>query len=253
VVAIAAGGSHNLALKSDGAVVAWGDNSTGQSTVPGGLNAVVAIAAGGNHSLALKSDGTVVGWGGNSLHQTNVPVGLNGVVAIAAGGDQSLALKSDGTVASWGYLGQSWVPAGLSGVVAIAAGGSHSLALKSDGTVVAWGAGQPGQSGFPNYGQSTVPSGLNRVVAIAAGGGYSLALIAAAPEPFTLGAPQRMPDGSFRWMLFGEAERNYTVQSSTNFTLWSDLQTVALGGSSVQITDTNASAFPRRFYRVRTQ
>jgi len=80
-----------------------------------------------------------------------------------------------------------------------------------------------------------------------------LALIAAAPQPFTLGAPQWTPDGSFRWMLLGEAERNYTVQSSTNFTLWSDLQTVALGGSSVQITDTNASAFPRRFYRARTQ
>jgi alpha-tubulin suppressor-like RCC1 family protein len=209
------------------------------------LTGVAAIAVGGYHSLALKSDGTVVGWGDNSLHQTNVPVGLNGVVAIAAGGNQSLALKSDGTVASWGYLGQSWVPAGLSGVVAIAAGFSHSLALKSDGTVVAWG--------FNSYGESTVPSGLNRVVAIAAGGNHSLALIAAAPQPFTLGASQWMPDGSFRWMLLGEAGRNYTVQSSTNFTLWSDLQTVALGGSSVQITDTNASAFPRRFYRVRTQ
>jgi len=91
------------------------------------------------------------------------------------------------------------------------------------------------------------------VVVIAAGGYHSLALIAAEPQPFTLGAPQWMPDGSFRWMLFGEAGRNYTVQSSTNLTLWTDLQTVALSVSSVQITDTNASAFPRRFYRVRTQ
>jgi hypothetical protein len=111
--------------------------------------------------------------------------------------------------------------------------------------VVAWGKNDSGQS--------TVPGGLNRVVAIAAGASHSLALIAAVPQPFTLGAPQWMPDGSFRWTLLGEAGRNYTVQSSTNFTIWSDLQTVALGGSSVQITDTNASAFPRRFYRVRTQ
>ena len=110
--------------------------------------------------------------------------------------------------------------------------------------VVAWG----GDRGSGR--QSTVPTGLN---AIAAGDGYNLALIASAPQPFMLGAPQRMPDDSFRWTLFGEAGRNYTVQSSTNLTLWTDLQAVALGGSSVQITDTNASAYPRRFYRARTQ
>ena len=50
---IAAGYNHNLALKSDGTVVAWGDNRDGQSTVPSGLNGIVAIAAGGRHTLAL--------------------------------------------------------------------------------------------------------------------------------------------------------------------------------------------------------
>jgi len=43
----AAAGGHNLALKSDGTVVAWGDNSSGEATVPSGLSGVVAIAAGG--------------------------------------------------------------------------------------------------------------------------------------------------------------------------------------------------------------
>src|SRR5450759_3264757 len=32
----------------------------GQTTIPAGLSGVTAIAGGGNHSLALKSDGTVV-------------------------------------------------------------------------------------------------------------------------------------------------------------------------------------------------
>ena len=67
VTAVAAGGWHNLALKSDGTVVGWGDNGAGQATPPAGLTDVIAIAAGFLHSLALNSDGTVVGWGSN-LH-----------------------------------------------------------------------------------------------------------------------------------------------------------------------------------------
>jgi hypothetical protein len=51
VTAIAAGTNHSLALKSDGTVVAWGDNDSGQATVPAGLSGVVAIAAGYEHSL----------------------------------------------------------------------------------------------------------------------------------------------------------------------------------------------------------
>jgi probable HAF family extracellular repeat protein len=170
VSAIAGGGFHSLALKSDGTAVAWGRNDFGQAAVPAGLNGVTAIAGGGFHSLALKSDGTVTAWGRNDFGQATIPAGLNGVIAIAGGGFHSLALKSDGTVVAWGAdgNGQSTIPAGLSGVIAIDAGGGHSLALKSDGTVVAWGA---------NFsGQSTIPAGLSGVIAIDAGGSHSLAL-----------------------------------------------------------------------------
>jgi len=40
-VQIAAGQYHTLALKSDGTVVDWGDNSYGQATVPDSLVATV--------------------------------------------------------------------------------------------------------------------------------------------------------------------------------------------------------------------
>src|SRR5438445_279594 len=96
--AIATGAGHTQALKPDGAVVAWGDNSFGQSTVPTNVTGVIAIAAGADHSLALKSDGTVVAWGDNGYGESTVPTNLTGVVAIAGGGLHSLALKSDGTV-----------------------------------------------------------------------------------------------------------------------------------------------------------
>jgi hypothetical protein len=63
VVAVAAGGSHSVAIKGDGTVVAWGNNNYGQATVPAGLAGVTAVAAGGRHTVALKGDGTVVAWG----------------------------------------------------------------------------------------------------------------------------------------------------------------------------------------------
>jgi Regulator of chromosome condensation (RCC1) repeat/F5/8 type C domain len=147
VTAIAAGGAHSLALKSDRTVVGWGQNNFGQTTIPAGLSDVIAIVAGGSHSLALKSDGTVVAWGNNNYGQRTVPVGLNGVVAIAAGSSHSLALKSDGTVVGWGYNQQGQVTGTantvspftsianpvsfLTGISAISAGSNHSIALKT--------------------------------------------------------------------------------------------------------------------------
>jgi alpha-tubulin suppressor-like RCC1 family protein len=135
VVAIAAGGSHNLALKVDGTVVAWGSNTSGQTNVPAGLTDIVAVAAGSSHSLALKREGTVVAWGSNTSGQTNVPPGLTNVAAITAGASHSLALISDGTVVAWGSnsYGQTNTPSGLTGVTAISGGQGDSLALIGNG------------------------------------------------------------------------------------------------------------------------
>jgi hypothetical protein len=132
-VALAAGDRHSLALKADDTLVAWGDNSYGQTNVQAGLGGVVALAAGDRHSLALKADGTVVAWGGNNAGQATVPAGLSGVVAIAGGDLHGLALKADGTVVAWGFdaFAQVTVPTELAGVVAITAGGYHNLALKA--------------------------------------------------------------------------------------------------------------------------
>jgi hypothetical protein len=173
--------------------------------------AFVALSAGGSHSLGLRSDGTVWAWGYNGYGQlgngttTNTPVpaqvsGLSGVVAIAAGANHSLALRSDGTVWAWGNgaygqlgdgaTGNAATPVqvkSLSGIVSIAAGGYHSLALRSDGTVWAWGYNNAGQLGDGHFTtNSSVPvqmvgpgetGTLSGVVAIAAGGSHGLALL----------------------------------------------------------------------------
>src|SRR5438034_914917 len=163
-IQLAAGGLHNLALKPDGTVAAWGWNYDRQANVPGDLTNVVAVVAGYLHSLALKHDGTVVGWGRSDYERLSIPVGLSNVVALAAGGYHNLALKQDGTVVAWGYngngSGQATVPAALGNVAAIAAGENHNLALRKDGTLIAWG--------FNYYSQTTLALGLTNVVAVAA-------------------------------------------------------------------------------------
>ena len=139
--ALAVGAFHTLALRTDGTVLAWGDNSYGQINVPAGLSNVTAIADGDNFCLTLKSDGTIVGWGDNGYGQASSPPGLSNVVAISAGPMHSLALKSDGTVMGWGndINGQVDVPVGLVNVQAIAAWFNTGGAVKSDGTLTKWG------------------------------------------------------------------------------------------------------------------
>jgi alpha-tubulin suppressor-like RCC1 family protein len=193
VVAVAGGGSHSLAVKSDGTLWAWGDNNYGQlgigttterhTPVPVvGLTGVVAVAGGGSHSLTVKSDGTLWAWGDNQYGElgdgTNTnrdrPIqvtGLTGVVAVAGSWYYSLALKSDGTLWAWGnnQYGQlgigtsdtsphpAPVQVGLTSVTAIAAGSSHSLAVKQDGTVWAWGSNFNGELGDGTTNSSSAP------------------------------------------------------------------------------------------------
>ena len=62
-----------MALKNDGTVVVWGDNTYGQCNVPDGLNNVVSIATGIVAIMALKNDGIAVVWGSNEFGQRVVP------------------------------------------------------------------------------------------------------------------------------------------------------------------------------------
>jgi alpha-tubulin suppressor-like RCC1 family protein len=182
----------------------------------GFLSGVTAITAGYHHNLAIKSDGTLWAWGHNIVGQLGdgsitdraTPVqlsGLSGVTAIGAGGHSSLAVLSDGTVRAWGHNGHGELgdgtntdrttpvqvkgPGGigfLSGVTAITAGEHHSLALKSDGTVWAWGFnffGELGDGSTTNNAtpvQVKGPGGigfLSGVIAIATNGHHSLAIL----------------------------------------------------------------------------
>jgi alpha-tubulin suppressor-like RCC1 family protein len=198
--AVAAFARHNLALKDDGTVWAWGDNSSGQlgdgtpntvtlsRTKPVqvlGINSAIAIAAGSDHSLALLADGTVLSWGKNASGQLgdgthnnrNRPAkvqGLAQVIAIAAGGDFNLALRADGTVWAWGGNQKGQLGIGSTSaqktpvlvpsfdhVMAVAAGGAHSLALRADGTVWTWGFNNKGQLGDGTLSDRLTPKSIS--------------------------------------------------------------------------------------------
>src|SRR5436190_24269899 len=60
------------ALAQSSSVAAWGDNSNHQTNLPTGLTNIVALAAGANHSLALRGDGVVLAWGDDSSLQVTL-------------------------------------------------------------------------------------------------------------------------------------------------------------------------------------
>jgi alpha-tubulin suppressor-like RCC1 family protein len=188
IIAISAGYYYSLALKSDGTMLAWGNNSRGQlgdsatladkptPVAVSGASEIVAISAGAEHSLALKADGTMLAWGldvdgqlGDNAQLVDqllpVPVtNATGIVSIVAGINHSLALTSSGNVLAWGsdfggQLGDNIpkvnksIPVQVNSanqIVAIAGGHFHSLALTLSGTMLAWGSDTYGELGGGN-------------------------------------------------------------------------------------------------------
>lgn len=144
---VAAGNSHDVGLRADGRVAAWGNNSVGQCNVPALNQDFIAVAAGEEHSMALRNDGTVEVWGINSKGQGVAPATNGGFVAVAAGAMHNLCLRQDGSIAAWGSndMGECNVPEPNRGFIAIAAGYEHSVALRNDGTFVGWGRNDRGQ------------------------------------------------------------------------------------------------------------
>ena len=70
-MAVSARGDLTLGLRSDGTVVAVGNNRSGQCEV-GDWTDIVAVSAGPLHAVGLRSDGTVVSAGDNKHGQRDV-------------------------------------------------------------------------------------------------------------------------------------------------------------------------------------
>ena len=129
MVAIDCSASHCLALRLDGTVAAWLDNSSWNPKPPNGLNGVAAIGAGYSYSYAIRTNGTVVGW-----NSCSIPPDLTNVIAVTGGNDDMAALFDDGSLKMWyrtGYLipPRAPAPVGLSNSVAMTSGYHFHAAL----------------------------------------------------------------------------------------------------------------------------
>jgi alpha-tubulin suppressor-like RCC1 family protein len=169
-----------------------------------GLTSVVAIAGGRNHALALRSDGTVWSWGNNTSGQlgdgtltnrsTAVRVnGLSNITAISAGAEHSVAVNSAGQVYTWGQgrygqLGSGSTAArrtpalvsGVTGVRKVDCGRDHTLLVTGSGDLWAFGRNDFGQVGNGQTATArTTPyrvTAFTDVVHASGGRGYTVVL-----------------------------------------------------------------------------
>lgn len=184
VVQVAAGRAHSLALRADGTVWTWGDNTFGQlgygradtakhptPVQVTGLPPMAFLAGGRDTTFALTAGGDLWVWGNSKYGQagtgttstvltpTRVTT-LSGIRQVESGADHTVAVTDAGTVWTWGrnrygQLGYSGSTnrtrpvqvTSLSEVAEVYVGRDHSIALGADGSYRTWGRNDGGQLG----------------------------------------------------------------------------------------------------------
>jgi len=211
---IAPGYRHTAAIRSDGTLWTWGENSYGQlglgDTVSKSTPQQVgidtnwsAVTVGGYHTLALKANGSLWAWGNNyeeelgdgTTEPQSLPIQiLSGYnwKAISAGLYHSAALSTDGELFTWGYNGYGQLgndsfsfsspPAHILPGTAwqsLSAGVYHSAGVTSEGRLYTWGYNGFGQLGSGDTSNYAAPNAVDMDTdwaSVAAGGFHTLAL-----------------------------------------------------------------------------
>ena len=127
IVSISSGKYGFVAIKQDGSLVTWGDESINFERVKDKLQSqVVKVISGSNSFAALKNDGSVVSWGQldkEFIDEASVPAGFPGDRFVHKSGTHRYDLTS--------YLDKD--------IVDIFCASRAFAALKSDGSVILWG------------------------------------------------------------------------------------------------------------------
>jgi len=179
-----------LAIKTDGTLWSWGNNTFGQlgngnttyysSPIQiGALTNWKQVTNGQAFSVAMKTDGTLWAWGENfwgnlgngtrTNYSSPIQVGtLTNWKQVAGGLSFTGAVKTDGTLWMWGSNGYGELGVGnitsysspvqvgsLTNWKLVSCGYFYTTAIKTDGTLWAWGYNNYGQLG-QNYRSDTV-------------------------------------------------------------------------------------------------
>ncbi len=136
-LSVSSGDFHTCAVKSDGTVWCWGDNTSGElgNGVPGVdsftavqvavISNALEVSAGGAHTCAVLKDNTVWCWGSNASGQLGIGL-LPNAPPVAA------PLQA---------------VTGITTATNVSAGEAHTCAVKTDNTVWCWGNNEFGQLG----------------------------------------------------------------------------------------------------------
>jgi alpha-tubulin suppressor-like RCC1 family protein len=148
-----------------------------------GLTGVTQITSGQFNGYALRSDGTVAAWGDDSFDQlgdgmpairSTVPItvpGVSQVAQIGGGLFSAYAVTSSGAVVGWGTNGHSELggatgsdPSGpvtiLTGAIAVGGAYRGAFALLADHTVAGWGANTAGDVGNGSSSPVATPTAM---------------------------------------------------------------------------------------------
>ena len=200
IIAVSAGERHTCAIRGNGELLCWGDNSQGQlgdgtvtdRPVPTPVSVpasdIVAVSTGPWHTCAIRENGELLCWGHNSYGQlgtgtatyypnpipTPVPGLTSGVTAVSAGVSHACAIKEDRELLCWGgnsagALGDGtttdrFVPTPVSGLasgVAAVSTGAHTCAIKEDNGLLCWGNNYFGQLGIGSYEMTPLPTAVS--------------------------------------------------------------------------------------------
>jgi alpha-tubulin suppressor-like RCC1 family protein len=213
---ISAGQHHTMAIKTDGSLWAWGDNTYGQlgtgtasfsETAPvqvGTAKDWKTVSAGDYHTVAMKTDGTIWAWGDSAdgtlgtgetysgiIVPTPTQIGIDKWKSIATGQSHTMAVRADGVLFGFGSngVGQLGDGSNLEGRNPIQIGvdtdwaevtvrGNQTVARKTNNKLFAWGHNAEGQLGDGTFANKDLPAPVddNAWKAISSGDGHTVAL-----------------------------------------------------------------------------
>ena len=210
------GDRHCAAIKMDGTLWTWGNNSKGQlglglgsgtstssPTQVGSNTNWSSVSCGEGNTLAIKNDGTLWGWGWDE-HGKNAGAGQNSPTQIgsntnwkqvSAGCMHTLAIKNDDSLWVWGMnvhgcLGveniisrSSPIQMGLDyNWYQVSTGNNFSIAVRTNGTMWSWGFNTDGELGLNDRLSKSSPvqviSGSNNWISVSTSSGANNYFIA---------------------------------------------------------------------------